>query len=194
MVKFWLGGAFLTIFQDPPTFWPSDLYRRQSLKQAFLANLQPQINVPMKMLLPCEKIFSKTLRYGENKDNKTKWRLLNISATGWPIWTKTSPMGSILDILYRFRGRSATIMDKNGGCSISLAPFDRLRPKLHQAFWTHFTLSFWIRLLRIHRGQSILDTFLTNLHSHSKWKCKASPKCSLLVMYVRVQSERLICY
>ena len=27
LVKFWLGGAFLTIFQDPPTFVPSSLYR-----------------------------------------------------------------------------------------------------------------------------------------------------------------------
>ena len=37
------------------------------------------------MLLACEKVTSKhiwPLRYGGNKDNKTKQRLLNISATG----------------------------------------------------------------------------------------------------------------
>ena len=60
MVKFWLCGAFFTIFQGSPIFWPSDLHRSQSSKEAFLVKIQPHINVPIKMLLLCEKITSKT--------------------------------------------------------------------------------------------------------------------------------------
>ena len=108
------------------------------------------------------------LRYGGNKDNKPKCWLLNISAPGWPIWTRTSPMGSILDILYRFGGQPASKMVQNGGCSISLAPFHKLRPKLHQggAFWTYFTLLCWLRLCGLHRGQSSKEAFLANLQPH----------------------------
>ena len=133
IVKFWLGGAFLTIFQDPPTFLPSKLYRGQSSKKTFLANLQLHIYVPG----PCEKITSKLnwpLRYGGNKDNKTKQRLLNISAPGWPIWSQTSPMESILDIQYWFGGQAASMMVQNGGCSISLDPFDELYDTKTSAF------------------------------------------------------------
>ena len=89
------------------------------------------------------------LRYGGNKDNKPKWRLLNISAPGWPIWTRTSPMGSILDILYR--------------------------PKLHQGglFWTYFTLSCWMRLCGLQRGllgQSSTTYQCTYRNAHPLWK------------------------
>ena len=45
MVKFWLGGAFFTIFQGSPTCWPSDLYRGQSSKEAFLAPYKTQTEV-----------------------------------------------------------------------------------------------------------------------------------------------------
>ena len=60
MAKFCMMGAFLSKIQNPQKLRPSNLYRGQSSRDVFLAYLQPHINVSIKMLLPCEKITSKT--------------------------------------------------------------------------------------------------------------------------------------
>ena len=104
MVKFCIGGAFLTLFKDSPTFWPSNLYRGQSSRDVFLAYLQPHINVSIKMLLPCEKITSKTkiikwngclIFWGYFPQGRSifigtlicGWRLAQkASLEDWPLW------------------------------------------------------------------------------------------------------------
>ena len=110
------------------------------------------------------------LRYGGNKDNKPKWRLLNISAPGWPIWTRTSPMGSILVILYRFRGQ----------------PLRWFKMEAAQYLWP----------LLMNWDQNFIkgDYFGHTLHFHVEWDCVASKEAfwANLQPLINVPIEMLI--